>query len=42
MNEIDQMDILGYLKLMAWKANKKIKPKKNYIDNVWPGMKANI
>ena len=41
MGEIDQMDMLGYWKVRAWKARKdkesnKTEAKKAYIDEVWP------
>ena len=42
MREIDEMDMLGFLRLRAWDArreNKKKEPKKSYIDLVWPGVK---
>ena len=42
MREIDEMDILGYLKVRAWKSNQKNEkadPKPRYIDEVWPGLK---
>lgn len=42
MKEIDEMDILGYLKIRAWKVQReeeKNKPVKRYIDDVWPGLK---
>ncbi len=41
MNEIDQMDMLGFLKIRAWNAQRKREksaPKARYIDEVWPGM----
>ena len=42
MHEIDNMDILGYFKVRAWKAQheqeKKI-PRHRYIDEVWGNMK---
>lgn len=43
MNEIDGMDMLGYLKIRAWEARKEKKasePRKMYIDEVWK-MEAN-
>ena len=41
MGEIDQMDMLGYWRVRAWKARKdkesnKTEAKKAYIDEVWP------
>jgi len=41
MNEIDDMDMLGFLKLRAWKAARDRKngtPQRAYIDQVWPGL----
>ena len=42
MQEIDQMDMLGFLKVRAWNSNRakeKAAPKARYIDEVWPGLK---
>ena len=42
MKEIDEMDMLGFLRLRAWDATReqeKKKPRKRFIDEVWPGMK---
>ena len=42
MREIDDMDMLGYLQIRAWKANqdkKKNEPVHRYIDDVWPNLK---
>ena len=43
MREIDDMDMLGFLKIRAFNARKqhkeKSEPKPGYIDNVWPGLK---
>ena len=42
MAEIDQTDLLGFLRIRAWNARKKHKkaePKPSFIDNVWPGVK---
>ena len=42
MREIDDMDMLGFLKIRAFNAkkqHKKEEPKPGYIDNVWPGLK---
>lgn len=39
MREIDEMDILGFLHIRAWNANKEKKnkePRRCYIDEVWP------
>ena len=42
MTEIDEMDILGFLRLRAWDAQrekKKKEPRKSYIDLVWKNLK---
>ena len=42
MAEIDQTDLLGFLRVRAWNARKQKKqaePKPGYIDAVWPGVK---
>lgn len=42
MAEIDQMDMLGFLQIRAWHAQrerKKKEPKPRHIDEVWPGLK---
>lgn len=42
MKEIDEMDMLGFLKIRAWNANKEKKkkaPRRKFIDEVWPSMK---
>ncbi len=42
MQEIDQMDMLGFVKIRAWNARKEQKkkePKRAYIDEVWPNLK---
>ena len=42
MKEIDEMDILGFLRLRAWDAQReyeKKKPQQRFIDEVWPGVK---
>lgn len=42
MREIDEMDMLGFLKVRAWNSNhehKKAEPKARYIDEVWPNLK---
>ena len=42
MKDVDEMDMLGYLRLRAWKVQKKIDKKKGkngghkFIDEVWP------
>lgn len=38
MSEIDQMDMLGFLRVRAWDAQRKKKkkePRRAYIDEVW-------
>ena len=39
--EIDEMDMLGFLRLRAWDAreHEKKKPRQCFIDEVWPGLK---
>lgn len=42
MKEIDEMDMLGFLRLRAWDAqreHKKKQPKPAYIDEVWAELK---
>ena len=42
MKEIDEMDMLGFLRLRAWDATReqeKKKPRQRFIDEVWPGLK---
>lgn len=42
MHEIDEMDMLGFLKLRAWNARKekeKKAPRRAFIDEVWPDLK---
>ena len=42
MKEIDEMDMLGFLRLRAWDAGreqKKKEPRRAFIDEVWPNMK---
>lgn len=42
MQEIDCMDMLGFLQIRAWNAKKEKKkkePKPAYIDEVWPNLK---
>lgn len=42
MKEIDEMDMLGFLRIRAWNANmeqKKKEPEPAYIDEVWAQLK---
>ena len=42
MKEIDEMDLLGFLRLRAWDAQReaeKKKPRRAYIDEVWGSVK---
>ena len=42
MKEIDEMDMLRFLRLRAWDARReqeKKKPRQRFIDEVWPGVK---
>ncbi|MEE0365744.1 MAG: hypothetical protein UD575_12855 [Oscillospiraceae bacterium] len=42
MDEIDRMDLPGFLRIRAWNARqeqKKKEPRRRYIDEVWPGLK---
>ena len=42
MREIDEMDILGFLRVRAWNAGKKAekkKPQRSTIDKVWPELR---
>ena len=42
MQDIDGMDMLGYLKLRAWKANREhqtAEPRRCFIDEAWPGLR---
>ena len=42
MDEIDRMDMPGFLKIRAWNAKqeqKKKEPRQRYIDEVWSGLK---
>jgi len=44
MHEIDQMDMLGFLKVRAWDAQKEqkhLEPKNTFIDEIWPAMNLN-
>ena len=41
-DDIDRMDMLGFLRIRAWAARreqKKKEPKRAYIDLVWPDLK---
>ena len=45
MRDIDEMDILGYLMIRAWKAKReheKKQPVHRYIDEVWGNMQPNV
>ena len=45
MKEIDEMDMLGFLRLRAWDAKReqeKKAPVHRYIDEVWGNMKPNV
>ena len=42
MKEIDEMDMLGYFQVRAWKARnekEKAEPQRRYIDEVWGNVK---
>ncbi len=42
MKDIDEMDMVGYIRLRAWNANRekeKNVPRPSTIDNVWPGLR---
>ena len=42
MREIDEMDMLGFLRIRCWKPRqeqKKTEPAPRYIDEVWPNLK---
>ncbi len=42
MKEIDEMDMLGFLRIRAWDARREQEKKKlryGFIDEVWPGLK---
>jgi hypothetical protein len=44
MDEIDGMDMIGYMKIRAWEARREKKekaPRKMYIDEIWGG-EANV
>ena len=41
-DEIDRMDMLGFLRIRAWKAwhdKQKAEPRRAFIDDVWPVQK---
>ena len=41
-DDIDRMDMLGFLKIRAWKLNREKSekaPKKAFIDQVWPDLR---
>jgi hypothetical protein len=41
-HEIDQMDMIGFLRIRAWnarRAQKKKEPKRAFIEEVWSGLK---
>ncbi len=45
MLDIDEMDILGYLQVRAWKAKReqqKKQPVHRYIDEVWSTLHPNV
>ena len=42
MQDIDSMDMPGYLKIRAWHANREKKqkePQRRFIDEAWPNLK---
>lgn len=42
MSEIDNMDMVGFLRIRAWDARQtaiREQPKPAYIDQVWPNLK---
>ena len=42
MKDIDEMDMPGYLRMRAWKANREKHakaPARRFIDDVWPNLK---
>ena len=42
MHEIDGMDMLGYLRIRAWKASRektKREPVRRFIDEAWPSLR---
>ena len=45
MNEIDSMDMLGFLRIRAWNAQKEQKknePQRRYIDEMWSQLKPGV
>ena len=45
MQEIDSMDMLGFLRIRAWNAQqeqKKKEPRRAYIDEVWSNLKPSV
>ena len=41
-DDIDRMDMLGFLRIRAWKLNREKSekaPKKAFIDQVWPDLR---
>ena len=45
MRDIDEMDMLGYLRVRAWKArqeHEKKQPVRRYIDEVWSTLQPNV
>ena len=45
MRDIDEMDMLGYLRVRAWKAQReqqKKQPVRRYIDEVWSSLQPNV
>lgn len=45
MNEIDSMDMLGFLTVRAWNARKEQKekePRRAYIDEVWSNLQPTV
>ncbi len=45
MRDIDEMDMLGYLQVRAWKARRehgKKQPVRRYIDEVWSALQPNV
>jgi hypothetical protein len=44
MKEIDEMDMLGFLRLRAWDAQREqqsLEPRPAFIDEVWPDLNPN-
>ena len=45
MREIDEMDMLGFLRIRAWNARreqKKKEPRRAYIDEVWSHLTPSV